>query len=343
VHELSLDVCLAARSSAEGLKCLQALVHTLYPARAALQGPAASSGAGGSSAASQPRPPAPPADPWGGGNAPGAQPPQEAQQPAGSAACWTTEEEVAAAYLLYFACVPPRPMLLQVVAVLSILSAATLASAPVQLALRLLAAITAGDYVSLFRLQPRCPRRMRLVLAEAHGKVGRRAAPSPRATRPAAWAAALGGVLGQPGRPLADWDPGTLGPWDPGTLGPCQPPSSTTACTQVRQYALRSMSVAYRRISVQSVEMVLGLQQPGLQQPGLQQPGQLVTDVQQQRQRQRQQQQQPHGAAAAQSHGQLMGLLLGLSGSCKGARVALEHWSQAAGVGDAQIDLLFRS
>jgi hypothetical protein len=181
-------VVLAAGCPEEALKCLQSLVHQLYPLRSQQHGHSTSSS---SSAAhqQQQRPQQPPADdPWSDPHdsqghassaAEGASDPPSSSHShststssSSSAVRWTTEQEVAATYVLYFACVPPKPMLLQVVAVLSVLSAAALASRPLQLALQLVGALGRGDYVQVFRLQQACPRRMQLVLREAQRKVG---------------------------------------------------------------------------------------------------------------------------------------------------------------------------
>lgn len=188
VYECAADVCARAGDLGEALKALQMLVHHIYPALAA----AAAGAAGASAAVGEPggapglqrqpqqcrAEPAAGGRPWrqGGGGRHGedeededawlAGPSTQLDEAAVAAALQQTAfrrwPEAAGALVLYFTAArpvgaPSGDAQLDTLATLRRLPPQLLRSDPVRAALRLRAALAAGDYVTLFRLRQGAP------------------------------------------------------------------------------------------------------------------------------------------------------------------------------------------
>ncbi|KAL4419751.1 hypothetical protein ABPG75_006849 [Micractinium tetrahymenae] len=200
VYECAADVCTHAGDLGEALKALQTLVHHIYPALAAAEAAAAAAAA----AAAEEQPAGPPGlqrrqqheaaaaaaggPVWGAGGSQGYS--EDADQEDGDAwlegpstqlddatvaaalekPAFRRWPEAAGALALYFTAArpsgaPPGDVQLDTLATLRRLPPPLLRSAEVRCALRLRAALAAGDFVALFRLQQGAPPLLRALLS----------------------------------------------------------------------------------------------------------------------------------------------------------------------------------
>lgn len=176
-YELAADVCLRAGDFPEALKCLGQLNRTIFPALVAqspVRGDGSSRCGGGRLAAMG----------WEGvgeEDADAAAATASAPDAAAVAASLGRPEfrrwpEVAAALVLYFRCCAGRAgHAFDTLATLCRLPAPLLATPELQLALRALSALEAGNFVAFFRLQTAAPPLVRRTMAAASGRARERA------------------------------------------------------------------------------------------------------------------------------------------------------------------------
>jgi hypothetical protein len=225
VYELSADVCAEAGNTAELLKCLQALVNTLYPAARAQaarwrrrqqqaatvpgscsgQQQAEASAAAAAAAVASGR--SDHQDPWDeDGDALHSAGPQSSSQPSKPAAPAAAAEpdgpplprepEVHGALLFWFLCIPVRPVHAEVAKRLRATPPALLITPEFQLALAAASALLRGNWVRLFAAVRVAPPLMGRVLeaglAAARGRAVRAMAVVYRSLPAAAACGALG-------------------------------------------------------------------------------------------------------------------------------------------------------